>query len=153
MGLEPKRPGQLVKVSPGRLRYSHRLRDRRRLGGPWAGGGGGRRNGGRCRPGTWHGFSSGGGIRRGCRRCRPGTGVTSAVAVEYGKGAGVAEAGVAADAVGVAAPTDVVGSIVEGEVSGVQATSKRSMAIDGSARSRPLHQFFPDFDLIMGLNT
>ena len=82
----------------------------------------------------------------------PVPGVTSAVAVEYGKGAWVAEAGVAADAVGVAAPTDVVGSIVEGEVSGVQATSKRSMAIVGGARSRPLHQFFPDFGLIMGLN-
>ena len=45
----------------------------------------------------------------------PAPGVTSAVAVEDGKDAWVAEAGVAADAVGVAAPTDVVGSIVEGE--------------------------------------
>ena len=77
----------------------------------------------------------------------PVLGVTSAGAVEDGEDAGVAEAGVEADAVGVADPTDVVGAIVEGEVSGVQATSKRSMAIVGSARSRPLHQFFPDFGL------
>ena len=79
-------------------------------------------------------------------------GVATAVDVETREGEGVTVVtGVEAAVVGVVGATDVVGSTLGDEASGVQATSKRNMAIADSTKNRPRRQFFPDCGLRMGL--
>ena len=79
-------------------------------------------------------------------------GVATAVDVETGEGVGVAVmTGVEAAVVGVAGATDAVGSTAGDEASGVQATSRRNMAIADSTKNRHLRQFLPDCGLRMGL--
>ena len=79
-------------------------------------------------------------------------GVATAVDVETGEGVGVeVMTSVEAAVVGVAGATDVVGSTPGDEASGVQATSRRNMAIADSTKNRPRRQFFPDCGLRMGL--
>ena len=80
------------------------------------------------------------------------SGVATAVSVETGEGVGVeVMTGVEAAVVGIAGATDVVGSTLGDEASGVQATSRRNMAIADSTKNRPRRQFFPDCGLRMGL--
>ena len=80
------------------------------------------------------------------------SGMATAVDVETGVGEAVAVVtGVKAAAVGVAGATHAVGSAGGDESSGVQATSRRNMAIAGSTGCRHLGQFLPNCGLKMGL--